>query len=212
MGFARGLLTGGGAIPAIAALALALGTPAAAQDAPAEQAQSPWVKMCNTDPESNQQFCMTTQELRAENGLFIASVQIRTLGDKISLITAVPVGMLIEPGIRIQVDDGAQREVKYDVCFPTGCYAQLDVNNEFIGSLKRGNQLTVSVLNAESKPLAFPMTLIGFTAAYDGEGIDAAAAQQRQQELNDALQRRAEEARQRLIEEQRQEGEPPAGN
>lgn len=213
MGFARGLRAGGVTIPAIAALASMLSLPAAAQDpAPAEGAAAPeaWVKMCATDPASSQNFCMTTQELRAENGAFIASVQIRNVADKVSLVTAVPIGMMIQEGIRVQIDDAAQKRVNFDVCFANGCYGQMELDGDFVRSLKRGNKMTVTVLNAENKPLAFPMTLIGFTSAYDGPGIDAEAAARRQQELNDALQQRANDARQRLIDEQR--GGAPAGN
>jgi invasion protein IalB len=190
-----------------AAAPAAPAAPAAAPDA-----QSPWVKICNTDPATKKELCLVTQELRAENGQFIASATLRQFtGDpKISFIAAVPIGMLIQPGVRIAIDGGAQTEVKYGICFPNACYAEIEVNADFIASLKKGNQLVVTVLNPQAKGLNFPMSLAGFTKTFDGAGIDAAAAQARQDQLNQALQQRAEEARQRLI--QQQEQTPPAGN
>lgn len=214
MGNHRTIWSGIGATAAALGFALVAAMPASAQDAPADQAQSPWVKICNTDPASQKELCLVTQELRAENGLFIASATLRqvTGEDKISFIAAVPPGMLLQPGLRVQVDQGQQKEVKYGICFPNACYAEMDVDPAFISSMKKGNQLIVTVLNAEAKGLNFPMSLAGFTKTFDGAGIDAAAAQARQEELNSALQRRAEEARQRLIDQQRQNGQPAAGN
>ena len=48
-------------------------------------------------------------------------------------------------------------------------------------------------------PVRFDMTLIGFTAAYDSEGVDPASLQQKQQDLQSALEKKAQEARDRLV-------------
>jgi hypothetical protein len=72
----------------------------------------------------------------------------------------------------------------------------MPVNTDFINSLKRGRQLTLMAINYDNgQTLSFPMTLTGFTAAYDGDPTDvnAAAAQL----TSDRSQ--ADAARQRLI-------------
>jgi invasion protein IalB len=183
-------------------------------EAPAEAAPAPpegppsWAKLCNPDPATGKQLCLTIQEIRADTGQFIASATVRTIeGDaKKSLITAVPPGMLLQPGLRIQIDDGEQQEMKYGICFPNACYGELEINDDFITKLKAGGRLTLTTLNQQAKPVNFPMTLAGFTKAYDGAGLDTAALQQRENELQDALTRRAESARQKLIEQQQKEG------
>lgn len=195
------------------ALAATLFAPAAAmaQDAkpaaPAAAPQSAWIKECGEDPQTKKRICIVVQELRAETGQFIASVQIRTVQDdpKISLIAMVPVGMLIQPGVRVQVDQNQQQEVKYGICFPNACFGQSQIDANFVGSMKKGNQLIVTTLNQQGKAITFPMTLAGFTKVYDGEGMDAAAAKAQRESLNKALQQRAEENRQRLIEQQNKE-------
>ena len=180
--------------------------PAAAPAAPPAAPPS-WAKLCNADPTTGKQLCLTIQEIRADTGQFIASATVRTIeGDaKKSLITAVPPGMLLQPGLRIQIDDGEQREVKYGICFPNACYGELEINDEFITALKGGGKLTLTTLNQQAKPVNFPMTLAGFTKAYDGSGLDTAAQQQRETDLANALARRAESARQKLIEQQQKE-------
>jgi invasion protein IalB len=193
------------------AAVVAMGAPlaAAAQDAAAPAAPAPapgsaWTKLCNTDAASKKELCLVIQELKAETGQFIASATLRrvTGDDKISFIAAVPPGMLIQPGLRAQIDDGKQYELKYGICFPNACYAELEVNADFVNALKGGNKLTVITVTPQGKGVTFPMTLAGFTKAFDGPGLDAAAAKARQDELNKALQLRAEEARKKLIEQQ----------
>lgn len=180
--------------------------PAAAPPA-AGGPDSPWAKLCNTDPATGKELCLTIQEIRADTGQFIASATIRTIAGeaKKSLITAVPPGMLLQPGLRIQIDDAQQVEVKYGICFPNACYGELEVDDAFITKLKAGGKLTLTTLNQQAKPVNFPMTLAGFTKAYDGSGLDQAAQQTRESELADALARRAENARQKLIEQQQKE-------
>ena len=47
------------------------------------------------------------------------------------------------------------------------------------------------------------MTLVGFTKAYDGKGIDPAAAQAQRDDLAKSLKAHADEARQKLLDQQK---------
>jgi invasion protein IalB len=195
-----------------AAAALMLPLAVAAQEVAVESTvapsgDTPWLKICNSDPSSNKELCLVTQELRAETGQFIASATVRQItGEpKISFIAAVPPGMLIQPGLRAQIDKGKQHELKYGICFPNACYAELEINADFITELKGGGQVTITTLNQTGKAVAFPMSLVGFTKVYDGPGMDAQAATAKQDELNKALQERAKAAREKLIEQQQKE-------
>ena len=125
--------------------------------------------------------------------------------DKKAFVLAVPPGMLIQPGLRAKVDDGAETQVPFGICLPNACYGELEVNADFIASLKKGGQLTITVMNAQAKPVSFPITLAGFTKAYDGEGLDPSAMAKRQEDLNKALQQRIAEERKRLKEQQAKE-------
>jgi invasion protein IalB len=210
---------------------LAQDAPAPAPDATAPAAAAPpapapggagaapeqtWVKLCNTDPASKKELCLIIQELHAETGQFIASATIRQItGDtKISFIAAVPPGMLLQPGLRVQIDQGKQFPVKYGICFPNACYAELDVDDAFIASMKSGHQVIITTLSQQGKGVNFPLTLAGFTKAMEGKGLDAAGAKEHQDELNKKLQAAAEEARKKLIEQQQKEtgGAPAPAN
>ena len=85
-------------------------------------------------------------------------------------------------------------------------------DQDFIAAMLKGKQIIVTTMSQQHKGVAFPMTLAGFKKVYDSKGLDAKAAQQRQEDLNKALQARAEEARKKLIEQQQKEsgGAAPA--
>ncbi|MBN8995641.1 MAG: invasion associated locus B family protein [Rhizobiales bacterium] len=176
--------------------------------APAAGGQPTWVKLCNTDAASKKELCLTLQELRAETGQFIASATLRqvTGDDKVSFIAAVPPGMLLQPGLRVQVDGGKQYPIKYGICFQNACYGELDIDSDLMSQMRKGKQLVLTTLNQQAKGVSFPMTLAGFSKAYDGKGLDAAGQAARQDDLNKALQARAEQARKKLIEQQQKEG------
>lgn len=190
----------------------AIGAPvvAAAQEEPQQlpgpTPDAPWAKICNDN--DGKKLCLTIQEVTADNGQFIASVTVREIvgEEKKSFVVAVPPGMLLQPGMRAQVDNGKQYELSYGICFPNACYGELEVNSEFVNSMKRGGQLIITAMSSQAKPVSFPLTLTGFTKAYDGEGLNPAGLAQSQQDLTKALQDRAAKAREKLKEQQAKEG------
>lgn len=187
---------------AVAALAV-LGSVAGVNAQTAEQ-ESPWVKVCNTDPNVNKEICLITQELRTATGQFLSSVAVREIAGEArkTLLIAVPTGMLIQPGLRVQVDAGKQTEAKYGICFPNACYSELVIDDAFVAQLKKGTKLVLTTLNQQAKPVPLELTLAGFTKVYDGAPMDVAEIEKKQEQLQNELQRRADEARQKLIEKQ----------
>lgn len=197
--FLRGLF--GGAIAALAFSASIAGA-----SAQTEEPDSPWIKVCNVDPKVNKQICLITQELRTNTGQFLASVALREIEGEArkTLLIAVPTGMLIQPGLRVQVDSGKQEQAKYGICFPNACYSELVIDDSFVASMKQGGKLVLTTLNQQAKAIPLELTLIGFTKVYDGEPMDVAELQAKQDQLQSELQRRADEARQKLIDAQKQ--------
>lgn len=197
-----------------------LSAPAFAQDAAApaapadpQAAQTPtdptnWIKLCGNDPNSKKEICFVQRELRTESGQFLASAGVREVKGEARriLLLQTPVGMLIQPGMRVQVDKGKQEAAKYTICFPNACFAELPVDDAFVASMKKGGELILTTLNQQAKGVSFKLSLKGFTSAYDGPAIDTAALQRQQQQLQSELQRKAKEAQQKLIDAQKAAG------
>jgi invasion protein IalB len=207
---------------ALAALLTLVALPAAAQDqqpaAPAAEApaaaapsgggqpavpQPDWEKVCGKIQE--QQECHTARKRLAATGQAIAQFLVIERGDKKLLQLAVPPVALIQPGVQVRIDDAEPTGVKYVVCTPGECLALGEINEDFIGKLKKGKTVVITMLNPQGKPVNFDISLVGFTATYDGPGIDPQEAQARQQRLEDELKKKADEARQQLMQLQQQQ-------
>src|SRR5689334_11398629 len=86
-----------------------------------------WIKLCSPDPMTKKNLCLVQQEIYADTGQFIASVIFRSVQDdpKMQFIIGVPTGMMIQPGVQMKVDEGKQSELKYSICFPNQCFADM---------------------------------------------------------------------------------------
>ncbi len=159
----------------------------------------PWVKICQKDAEGKS-ICLIAKELRGANGELIASVAVRdTEGEpKKTLLIAVPPGILVQPGMRVMIDKNKPVEVKYRICFPNACYGDFDLTDQNFGDLKKGNLLVVTALTLQQKPTGYPFRLDTFKAALESVGVDPSAGQQSQDQLQQELQKRAEEAAKKL--------------
>lgn len=184
--------------------ALAMPSSAVSVSAQTKEEKSPWVKVCNVDPKVNKQICFTSLEQRTNTGQFLASLGVKEVEGEARklLIIAVPTGRLIQPGLGVQVDTGKLVQAKYSICVPTTCVAELVIDDGFIASMKQGGKVTLTTFNQQAKAIPLEMTLVGFTKVYDGEAMDVAELQKRQEKLQSELKRRAEEARQKLIKAQ----------
>ncbi len=193
------------AVPADAqdAAAPTLAAPAPATDAATAIPQPDWEKVCGKI--NDQQECHTSRKRLAATGQPIAQFLIIERGDKKLLQLAVPPVALIQPGVQVKIDNGEATGVKYVVCTPGECLALGEINADFIAKLKKGGNVSVTMLNPQGKPVNFDVSLAGFTAIYDGPGIDPAEAQVRQQKLEDELKKKADEARQQLLQLQQQQ-------
>ena len=195
------------------------GVPAQAQDqaapaaAPAVAAapaspsipQPDWEKVCGNINKA--QECHTSRKRLAATGQAIAQFLIIERSDKKLLQLAVPPVALIQPGVQVKIDNGEATGVKYVVCTPGECLALGEITADFIAKLKKGGNVTVTMLNPQGKPVNFDISLVGFTSIYDGPGIDPQEAQARQQKLEDELKKKADEARQQLLQLQQQQSQ-----
>ena len=187
---------------------------ASAQDAAAlNEAPPAWVKVCNTAAATNTESCAMVQELRAETGRQIATVTIHLGSEpgKHTIGAVVPIGFVLPPGVGLAVDGQQLAAAQYQVCIQPGnnqapvCLAQTSIDDEFISALKKGNNLQLVLAHRNGQQIPIELTLAGFSKTFDGPGVDRAAAHSRREQLSEALQKSAEEARRKLIEQQQKE-------
>ncbi len=189
--------------------------PAAAPAAPAQQgagatdAQVPpliysnWTKICGKGPEAGaKQVCQTGKDGRLESGMpVVAAVVIEMEGEtKKVLQVTLPPGVLLPRGTRVVIDRDEPSAIigSFLVCANGGCIAQLEANAEIVGKLKKGQNLYVQAYNMAQNVMTLSLPLSDFAKAYDGPATDPKDLEEKNKKLQDELQRRANEARQKL--------------
>jgi invasion protein IalB len=182
---------------------------AAPKQEPQQQAQpeapqlifSPWTKFCLKGQEANaKQVCFTGKDGRVESGQpVVAAVLIEPDGEprKILRVT-LPLGMSLQPGTRVIVDQGQPMQGPYVICFNNGCMADYEASAELIANMKKGQGLVVQGINGAGQAISLVLPLNDFAKAYDGAPTDPKVFEEQQKKLQEELQRRAEEARKKL--------------
>ena len=156
----------------------------------------------------------TGKDGRVESGMpVVAAVLIEPENDpKKVLRVTLPLGMSLQPGTRVIVDNGQPMTGPYVFCFNNGCMADYEASRELIGKLKKGQRLVIQGIDGEGHPISLVVPLQDFAKAYDGPPTDAKKFEEQQKQLAEELQKRAEEAHKKLKGQQPapQSSVPPA--
>ena len=183
------------AAPAAAPAPAATAAPAANQSAwvkLCEQAVQKTKDKDGKETEIKKNICLTHHErLDGNTGMVIVSAAVREIdgADKKQFMVMVPLGMAIPPGLKAAVytkdmwDKAAKNEkideaslkpidLKYTLCHPAGCTAEVEATKEMVDAMKTGGGVMVLALNAGAQPIGFPVPLDGFNEAYGGKPVN----------------------------------------
>ncbi len=181
------------------------------QQQPVQLIYSPWTKFClkNQNDPNAKQVCFTGKDARIESGMpVVAAVLIEPEGEpKKILRVTLPLGMQLIHGTRVIIDQNQPMTAPYVICFTNGCMADYEANPDMIAKMKKGQGLVVQAINSTGQPISLVLPLADFAKAYDGPPTDPKVFEEQQKKLQDELQRRADEARKKL---EQQQGAPGA--
>src|SRR5206468_10759834 len=122
------------------------------QSAPAQPGGEPqltysaWTKVCQKGPDANaKRVCFIGRDGRVESGMpIVAAVLIEPDGEPRKLLrVTLPLGMSLQPGTRVIIDEGQPMTAPYVVCVPNGCVADYEASGELIGKMKTGKNIHV---------------------------------------------------------------------
>ncbi|MFZ1965556.1 MAG: invasion associated locus B family protein [Bradyrhizobium sp.] len=170
------------AVAAFAGGGVSSAQPKAKSQAPAQAAPTPspsgtsapaqpgWAARCSSGSRDAPLECAIEQNaVLTKTGQLVVLVNIRVAGDTRAPIALVqlPLGLNLQAGAKLQVDDGKSVELPIQTCENRGCYASIPVSPEMLNALRSGKQLKVLFQDLAKETIAIPMTLTDFTAAYD---------------------------------------------
>jgi invasion protein IalB len=165
-----------------------------------------WTKFCLKGKEENaKQVCFTGKDGRIESGQpVVAAVLIEPEAEakKIFRVT-LPLGMRLEHGTRLIVDDQAPLQAPFVICFKNGCMSDYEATPELINKLKTGHRLAVQAFNSDGGVLTLELPLrpgdgASFAEAQQGPPTDPKVFEEKQRKLEAELQERADKAKARL--------------
>jgi invasion protein IalB len=179
---------------------------AAAQPAPPESAAaptpvqltySPWTKICGKDspPANTKVVCLIVKEARVreaklEIGAFAASAVLVESADEPKRILRVilPLGVQLQPGTRVFIDQGPPAQRPYLICFASGCMADYEADAVMVTKLARGQELVIQAIDSGGQPVTVKLPLADFARAYDGPPIEPKVLEERQKRLQEEVQ------------------------
>jgi invasion protein IalB len=165
-----------------------------------EPSQTEWTKVCGKDQGANKEVCYTTRDFVSDQGQPVLAVAVYDVkGEPTKIVRfLMPLGLMLQPGVRFGIDQGQPTSGRYAICFPNGCFAEQTVRDDVINQLKRGNTLSISVQNQGGREVTFAVPLSGFGKAFDGAPIDPTVLADQQKKLQEAMEKQQEELRRRL--------------
>ncbi|HEY8383560.1 MAG TPA: invasion associated locus B family protein [Microvirga sp.] len=167
----------------------------------AEPSQPDWTKVCGKDPGNGTEICYTTRDFVSDQGqpvLAVAVYDVKSQPAQRFMRVLMPLGLLLQPGIRFGVDQGQAIAGKYAICIQNGCFAESPVTPETINAFKRATNLNITAQNPAGREVTFAVPAVGFGKAFDGPALDPKVLEEQQKKLQDELQKRSEELRKRL--------------
>lgn len=132
-----------------------------------------WIKECETvkDPEGKEiKLCQISQTLtNTEINQPVLKVAVGYVPGKKEavMVITLPLGVILPPGVQLEVGEGKAARVPINTCLPSGCQAGVQLDKEFTTRLKKGKQLAVTFVTPAGKPVKAPISLSGFTAGLD---------------------------------------------
>src|SRR5262249_3826085 len=131
---------------------------------------TPWTKVCQTPPGANaKRVCFIGSDGHMEGGMVVvAAVLIEPEGEPRRILrVTLPLGMALQAGTRVIVDNGQPMNGPYVVCVGSGCMADYEAGGGVIAQLQTRQKLHRPGVKGNGQAIN-PMTpLATFCQAYD---------------------------------------------
>ena len=130
-----------------------------------------WQIRCDTPPGAQNEQCALMQSVTAEDrpNVGLTVIVLKTADQKSRLMRVVaPLGVLLPSGLGLKIDNNDVGRAGFVRCLPTGCVAEVVMDDKLIGELRNGHNATFIIFQTPEEGIGIPLALNGF-----GEGFDA---------------------------------------
>ena len=136
-----------------------------------KQKYGDWELRCETPAGAAKEQCALLQSLAADDrpNVNLMVITLRTADKKSRLLRInAPLGILLPNGLGLQIDQTDVGRAGFVRCLPTGCVAEVIMDDKLVDQLRNGKTATFIIYQTPEEGIGIPMTLAGF-----GQGFDA---------------------------------------
>jgi invasion protein IalB len=129
-----------------------------------------WQVRCDTPPGAQDEQCALMQSVMAEDrpNVGLTVIVLKTADQKSRLMRVVaPMGVLLPSGLGLKIDQVDVGRAGFVRCLPTGCVAEVIMDNNLVKRLRTGQTATFIIFQTPEEGIGFPISLKGFGEGYD---------------------------------------------
>jgi len=129
-----------------------------------------WQLRCETPPGAAHEQCALLQSVAAEDkpNINLVVIVLKTADGKNRLLRVIaPLGILLPSGLGLKVDDTDIGRAGFVRCLPSGCVAEVVMEEKLIDQLKNGKNATFIIFQTPEEGVGIPLALEGFKNGFD---------------------------------------------
>ncbi|MEO0382865.1 MAG: invasion associated locus B family protein [Pseudomonadota bacterium] len=145
-----------------------LPVPASAQPVVRESFQA-WQIQCETPEGAPAELCALVQNVAAVDrpNVELRVTIVRTVdGGAHILRVAVPLGVLLDGGLGLRIDDTDIGTADFARCLPSGCYVEMIMDDDLVTTLSSGQTAWFVIFQTPDEGIGIPIELPGFAEGF----------------------------------------------
>jgi len=128
-----------------------------------------WEIRCETPAGASAEQCALIQSVAAEDkaNVNLVVIVLKTSDGKSRLLRVIaPLGVLLPSGLGLNIDQTKIGSAGFVKCLPTGCVAEVVMDDKLIEQLKNGKTATFVIHQTPDEGIGLPLALNGFKEGY----------------------------------------------
>lgn len=124
-----------------------------------------WEIRCETPAGAASEQCALIQSVVAEDksNINLVVIVLKTSDGKSRLLRVIaPLGVLLPNGLGLKIDDADIGRAGFVKCLPTGCVAEVVMDDKLTEQLRTGKTATFVIHQVPDEGIGLPLTLQGF--------------------------------------------------
>jgi invasion protein IalB len=129
-----------------------------------------WQMRCETPAGAKTEQCALVQSVQAEDkpNVTLVVIVLKTADGKSRLLRVIaPLGVLLPSGLGLKIDQSDVGRAGFVRCMPSGCIAEVVMDDDLLKKLGTGQQATFIVFQTPEEGIGIPVSLNGFAKAFE---------------------------------------------